>query len=145
MGRLGTFQQARRQSRGGAGAESGGARFVRWDGRTLEDPWVCEIDGADAVITPADDGGYVLLGLRRPSAGLFRRIPWGESGVLAATRSAAAREGLRLVETASWYDIDRIQDLARLREELQTREGGLRAPHTRRALDAGWTPEIGSC
>lgn len=111
----------------------------------VDDAFIALQQGADAVITPADDGGYVLLGLRRPSAGLFHTVPWGESGVLAATRAAAARERLRLVETASWYDIDRIRDLARLRQELQTPEGALRAPHTRKALDVVWTPEIGSC
>ena len=36
-------------SRGGASA----ARVVRWDGKTLEDAWVRELDGADVVLNLA--------------------------------------------------------------------------------------------
>ena len=32
--------------------------------------------GDDVVIGPAEDGGYVLIGVRRPEANLFRAIPW---------------------------------------------------------------------
>ena len=41
----------------------------------------------DAVIGPADDGGYVLLGLKIPNAELFKDIEWGGSFVFEATLS----------------------------------------------------------
>ncbi|MFQ5488834.1 MAG: TIGR04282 family arsenosugar biosynthesis glycosyltransferase, partial [Gammaproteobacteria bacterium] len=43
--------------------------------------------GNDAVLIPARDGGYVLLGLRRPQATLFQDIPWGSPSVLTSTRA----------------------------------------------------------
>ncbi len=100
--------------------------------------------GADAVITPAEDGGYVLVGACRPLPGLFRNVPWGGDGVLTATRSAAAKHGIGLAENGAWYDIDRVEDLVRLGRELATAEGGARAPRTREALCTVWTPEFGS-
>jgi rSAM/selenodomain-associated transferase 1 len=77
---------------------------------------------ADAVITPAEDGGYVLVGAARPLPGLFRNVPWGTGQVLTATRTAAAENGIRLAETDAWYDIDLADDLDRLGRELATTE-----------------------
>lgn len=66
----------------------------------------------DAVIGPALDGGYVLIGLRRPAASLFESIPWGTGEVLGRTREALAAAGLRWAELPTLADIDRPEDLA---------------------------------
>lgn len=97
-------------------------------------------DGVEAVVTPAEDGGYVLIGACRPLPGLFRDVPWGGEGVLAATRGAAIEYGIRLEETDPWYDIDQAGDLVRLGEELATPRGRKRAPRTWEALETIWTP-----
>ena len=109
--------------------------------RTLVEQAFSLLDGgADAVVTPACDGGYVLIGAGRPLPALFRNIPWGGNGVLQATRAAADENRIRLEETGGWYDVDRAADLLRLSRELATPGGGKRAPHTRQALEAVWTP-----
>lgn len=90
--------------------------------------------GAAATIAPADDGGYVLLGLRRSQPELLDGIPWGGPGVLAATRRAAARAGIALVELPGWYDIDDAGGLQRLRGELDDADARDRAPATARLL-----------
>jgi rSAM/selenodomain-associated transferase 1 len=66
---------------------------------------------ADVVIGPALDGGYYLIGLRRPQPELFRDIPWSTGSVLDVTRSRAQEAGLRveLLETAR--DLDTPEDL----------------------------------
>lgn len=69
--------------------------------------------GADAVVGPAEDGGYVLLGIRRPMAELFTGIPWGTGEVLSATRARLQQGGANVVELASRWDLDRPADLAR--------------------------------
>ena len=74
--------------------------------------------GADAVLGPAQDGGYVLLGLRRFDDALFTGIDWGSERVLAQTRSALARAGMEVVELPPLHDIDRPEDLARFPELL---------------------------
>jgi len=71
---------------------------------------LCE--GADAVFQPAEDGGYVLVGLRRPQPQLFSGMAWGGADVMNATRSRAL--GLRVSELETLWDVDRPADLARL-------------------------------
>ena len=70
--------------------------------------------GRDAVLGPAADGGYVLIGLRRPNRTLFGQIAWGSSTVLAATRRRLRRAGLDWVELPPGWDLDRPADLRRL-------------------------------
>jgi hypothetical protein len=66
----------------------------------------------DAVIGPAIDGGYVLIGLRRPARSLFTGIPWSTDQVLRCTREALAAAGLTWRELPPLADIDRPEDLA---------------------------------
>ena len=69
--------------------------------------------GYDAVLAPAEDGGYALIALRRARNEFFRGIDWGSSRVYAQTvkRLAACRwRALREV-----WDVDRPEDLPRLR------------------------------
>ncbi len=71
-------------------------------------------DPTGAVIGPAEDGGYWGISLSRPAPVLFVGIPWGSAGVLEATRLAARRAGVALHEGPICFDIDTIDDLARL-------------------------------
>lgn len=70
----------------------------------------------DVVIGPADDGGYVLLGLKIPNAGLFKDIEWGESSVFKATLSRLREFNLSYYELPSLSDIDHPQDLVKLKQ-----------------------------
>ncbi len=69
---------------------------------------------AEAVVIPAEDGGYVLIGLRRPDARLFADIAWGGPLVLEETRQRLRDCGYRWRELAPLPDVDRPADLARL-------------------------------
>lgn len=88
--------------------------------------------GDRAVVVPAEDGGYVLIGLREPISALFRAIPWGGPEVLATTRARAATSGTRLCELGSWHDVDTADDLVRLAADLVAAPD--RAPVTARVL-----------
>jgi rSAM/selenodomain-associated transferase 1 len=70
------------------------------------------LDVDDAVIGPAADGGYVLVGLRRMDAHLFTEVPWSTPDVLATTRRRLRELGWRWHELAQLRDIDEITDLA---------------------------------
>ena len=74
--------------------------------------------GADAVLGPADDGGYCLVGAARELPGMFEAIPWGTERVLESTRAALDRCGARVVLLPTWYDVDLPRDLERLRRGL---------------------------
>lgn len=73
--------------------------------------------GTDAVLIPADDGGYVLIGLRRPSPALFQDMAWSTEGVTAETRHRLRRHGLSWREPAHLWDVDRPSDVMRMRRE----------------------------
>ncbi|EXI68295.1 MAG TPA: TIGR04282 family arsenosugar biosynthesis glycosyltransferase [Candidatus Accumulibacter phosphatis] len=70
--------------------------------------------GNDAVFIPAEDGGYVLVGLRRPQPSLFAGIDWGSERVMAQTRHRLAGAGLSWLELPPLWDVDRPGDLMRL-------------------------------
>jgi len=70
--------------------------------------------GSDAVLGPAVDGGYVLIGLRRALPRLFEQMPWSTDQVLAQTRVRLAESGLRWVELAPLHDVDEAGDLTHL-------------------------------
>ena len=70
-------------------------------------------EGAEVTLTPAEDGGYVLIGARRPIAELFSGIAWSMATVLAETRGRIAALGLTCVEQETLWDIDTAADYAR--------------------------------
>jgi rSAM/selenodomain-associated transferase 1 len=70
-------------------------------------------EGIDAVVIPAEDGGYVLIGSRRPQPALFADMTWSTADVMAETRARLARLGLTSRELATLWDLDRPEDLAR--------------------------------
>lgn len=72
--------------------------------------------GADAVIAPAEDGGYGLIAARRPLPLLFRAMPWGTPWVASLTRERAAAAGLVLEELRTIWDVDTPADYRRLVE-----------------------------
>jgi uncharacterized protein len=72
------------------------------------------LDDADVVIAPAEDGGYGLIAGRRPVPALFERVPWGTEWVAALTRERAQREGLRVAELRTIWDVDTPADFERL-------------------------------
>ena len=72
------------------------------------------------VLGACDDGGYYLLGMSAPYAGLFSDITWSTASVAETTRVRAAELGLTVVELPPWYDVD---DAAALRQLLAETEG----------------------
>jgi rSAM/selenodomain-associated transferase 1 len=71
------------------------------------------LDGADAAIGPARDGGYYLLALARPLPA-FDDVPWSTERVAAVTRARLDAAGARVAELPVETDIDTADDLAAL-------------------------------
>lgn len=69
--------------------------------------------GGDAVLAPAEDGGYVLLGLKKLSERLFQEIPWGGDQVLAITRDRLRDLAWHWRELETLWDLDRPADVDR--------------------------------
>ena len=66
----------------------------------------------DVVLGPASDGGYYLVGLRRPAAELFTGIPWGSERVLEETLQRAGELSMKVSSLETLSDVDRPEDLA---------------------------------
>jgi rSAM/selenodomain-associated transferase 1 len=88
----------------------------------------------DLVIGPSMDGGYYLIAMSYPHPGLFERITWSTSVVYAETLERASELGLRVFALPAWYDVDTVQELCRLRVELE-RLPLETAPQTRLWMD----------
>jgi glycosyltransferase A (GT-A) superfamily protein (DUF2064 family) len=71
--------------------------------------------GSDAVVYPAEDGGYVLIGMRRPVPALFAGMSWSTTEVMAETRRRMRYHRLAWQEPVTLWDVDVPEDLPRLR------------------------------
>jgi uncharacterized protein len=69
--------------------------------------------GCDAVLAPAEDGGYALIALKRVKREFFEGIEWGSAHVYADTVKKLAGHRWRALRRV--WDVDRPEDLERLR------------------------------
>lgn len=71
---------------------------------------------SDTVLGAANDGGYVLIGMRRACDALFEGIEWGTAQVAAQTRARILAVGRAAIELGPFQDIDTPEDLRYLEE-----------------------------
>jgi uncharacterized protein len=83
-------------------------------------------NGSAAAAVPAEDGGYCAIAFAAdaPFQEAFRDIPWSTPDVLARTAERLARLGAPLSILGEGYDVDRPEDLERLRADLASRDAG---------------------
>jgi uncharacterized protein len=75
--------------------------------------------GEDRVVLgPSDDGGYYLIGLKKPHGYLFEQIDWSTERVLKQTIQRATEIGLEIKLLPTGYDVDDGASLRRLCDEL---------------------------
>lgn len=98
------------------------------------------LDTGDAVLGPAEDGGFYLLGMKTCPRGLLAGLPWGASDTREKTVARLEEHGLTVELLAPWFDVDLVADLERLRSLLVA--GAIHAPATCRAL--GIRPGMGA-
>lgn len=94
--------------------------------RCMDDPRV------DAVFGPCADGGYYLIGVKKPPGRLVTDVHMSTPTVLRDTLAIAAQEGIRVDLLPEWYDVDSADELERLSAELASHPD--RAPATSRFL-----------
>jgi hypothetical protein len=87
------------------------------------------------VLGPSDDGGYYLIGLKKPHWHLFEEIDWSTERVLNQTIQRATEIGLEAKLLPAGYDVDDGASLRRLCDELLGQNAGVAvAPNTRKFL-----------
>ncbi len=73
----------------------------------------------DVVLVPAEDGGYVLIGMRRMVPQVFEGIDWSTPQVMAQTRERLRQSGVSWLEMETLWDVDEPADWWRLQTLLQ--------------------------
>ena len=87
------------------------------------------------VLGPSDDGGYYLIGVKKPHQHLFEQIDWSTERVLNQTIQRAIEIGLEVKLLPTGYDVDDAASLRRLCNEiLADTTAAYIAPYTRQFL-----------
>ena len=94
-----------------------------------------QLNTADIVLGPTDDGGYYLVAMRAPHD-VFTGIPMSTDRVLTETLSRVEALGLRLHLLPCGFDIDEQRDLVRLQTLLRTEGDSVRLPRTAWILES---------
>lgn len=104
---------AARAARTPAGVLIIGSDCPQLDAHTLRTA-ACALAEHDASVIPAEDGGYVLIALRRAEPAVFSDLPWSTAELMARTRARFAALGWQVAEAASHWDVDEPADFERL-------------------------------
>jgi uncharacterized protein len=83
-----------------------------------------DLRSCDVVLGPARDGGYYLVGLKRPIRSLFLDIPWGTHEALARTLDIVHRNGLSVNFVDLLVDVDRPEDLEEWNKDQEPGHSG---------------------
>jgi uncharacterized protein len=74
------------------------------------------VQNKDIVLAPAEDGGYVLIGVNQPRPELFHDMPWGQPNLLTQTRALILQHNFKHGEIKQQWDVDTPADLLRYYE-----------------------------
>lgn len=72
--------------------------------------------GAEVVVVPAEDGGYVSIATQQAYEFLFQDISWGSADVMQQTRNKLIKEKVTFEELPACWDVDRLEDYQRYLE-----------------------------
>ena len=95
------------------------------------------LDDRGAVIGPAVDGGYYLIGFTKEMfvPGVFEGIPWSTDSVFPETMARLEKAGIGVHRLPSWRDVDTPEDLKEL--VRRNRDAPFARSRTMRCLAAG--------
>jgi len=91
------------------------------DVATLEEAFD-ELEPGCAVLGPAADGGFYLIGLDRPCASAFEHEQWGTDGIYGRTERLLSEAGFHVRRVRQRQDIDRPEDLSFLKDKAFFRD-----------------------
>lgn len=99
------------------------------------------LDKYDVVLGPSLDGGYYLIGLKRPCFGLFKNIKWSSNKVLDNTIRNCRRLKKKMTLLDIWYDVDEPVSLMHLKKHLQKEKEKKTSVQTKKFLKI-WAKHI---
>jgi rSAM/selenodomain-associated transferase 1 len=84
-------------------------------------------DERRVVLGPSRDGGYYLVGMNQATPEIFENMVWSHDQVLAQTAARLNALGVSFSMLPTWYDLDGIEDLERLRVSPEMEAGEVMA------------------
>lgn len=85
----------------------------------------------DVVLGKTEDGGFYLIGLRKPEKEIFENVRWSSPETFEQVFGNIKKSNLHLREVPSWYDVDEQADFEKLQMEiLHNTNANRRAPET---------------
>ena len=72
------------------------------------------LNSNQAVIGPAVDGGYYLLGMNRMYSSVFQDVEWSTHNVFVSTFVKLKEEDIQFKLLPVLYDVDRVEDVPEL-------------------------------
>lgn len=78
-----------------------------------------QLQSSDAVMGPACDGGFYLLGLRKCPFGLLQGVPWSTAEAGQSTEDCLHSQGMSVSQLRMLPDVDTVADLQSLYDELK--------------------------
>jgi rSAM/selenodomain-associated transferase 1 len=85
----------------------------------------------DVVLAPTEDGGYWLVGLKRPCSQIFTHQPYGTADAFTAVLAACKQAGRTFAVAPTLRDVDLIEDL-----RYYAKHPGRNMPHTQKWIEA---------
>lgn len=98
---------------------------------------ILKIKNFDLVLGETLDGGYYLIGLNQKVENLidlFTNISWSTEKVFLETINCAKKKSLEVYCLPTWYDIDTLRDLIKLKEDIKISEFAKNCPLTTELL-----------
>ena len=83
------------------------------EGKHLQQACAVLDSGHDAVIAPAEDGGYVLIGLKKMYPEIFQQVDWGSDRVRQQTLTRFKNLSLEWQQLETLWDVDTAEDYQR--------------------------------
>ena len=80
------------------------------------------LEKSDAVFAPAEDGGYVLVGLSRALPEIFESMPWGSDQVMTESLARLSSSAASVTLLRRMWDVDAEVDLLRYETGFPTRQ-----------------------
>ena len=71
------------------------------------------LHNTNVVFVPAEDGGYVLVGMRHRYDVLFQNINWGTAKVMQQSRDRLNEKNVSYKELETCWDVDQLEDYQR--------------------------------
>ena len=82
----------------------------------------CKLETHDLVLGPSRDGGFYLIGMKKPEQRVFSHVRWSSDKAARQTLYNAKKLKIKVALLKKWYDIDDLSSLFFLKTDLENKK-----------------------